>query len=114
MIRQGESKGKKRLTNLEKVQIEKLDHLRDPNSNKIKSLRALIQIENQMIQLTLDTGSPISFLNWATLKDTIEKSKRARFLPAENLSLAAPFEDYIKEPILILGTLITDLRSTGW
>ena len=52
----------------EQVRIQKIDLLSDPTSNKLKTLRAMLRIDNQIIQTTVDTRSPVSFLNWATTK----------------------------------------------
>ena len=38
----------------------------------------MARIDNQIIQLTVDTGSPVSFLNWATAKENMEKSSKVR------------------------------------
>ena len=50
--------------------VRKIDIRRDPRSAQIKSLKTLVRIDNQIINLTIDTGSPVSFLNWATTKQT--------------------------------------------
>ena len=74
----------------------------------------MVRIDNQIIQLTVDTGSPVSFLNWATTKEIMEKSNKVRFIPSDKLNLQTKFVDYIKQPISILGALKTNLRSAGW
>ena len=43
-----------------RCKFNKIDLLRDPTSNRVKSLRAMVRIYNQIIQLTVDTGSPAS------------------------------------------------------
>ena len=98
----------------EKVSVQKIDLLLDPNSNKRKLLKAMIRIDNPIIQLIVDTGSPVSFLNWSTTKETIDKTKKARFIPSEKLNLVAQFVDYNKQSICTLGALKTKLRSAGW
>ena len=70
----------------QRVSIQKIDLLRDPTSNKIESLKAMVRIDNQIIQLTVDTASPVSLLNWATTKKVIEKSKKTQFMPAEKVN----------------------------
>ena len=47
----------------QRVSIQKIDLIRDPTSYKIKSLKAMVRKESQTIQLTADTGTPVSFLN---------------------------------------------------
>ena len=74
----------------------------------------MVRIDNQIIQLTVDTGSPISFLNWATTKKIMEKSNKVRFIPSDKLNLQTKFVDYNKQPISIVGALKTNLRSAGW
>ena len=100
--------------NGEKLRVKKIDLLRDPMSNRVKSLKTMVRIDNQMIQLTVDTGSPVSFLNWATTKEIIDESNKARFIPSDKLNLATQFVDYNKQPICVLGALKTNLRSAGW
>ena len=39
--------------------ITKIDIRRDPRSHQIKSLTALVRIKNQIINMTIDTGSPV-------------------------------------------------------
>ena len=63
--------------------------------------------------MTIDTGSPVSFLNWATAKTILESSKKTKFIPRENLNLTTKFVDYNKQPINILGAITTNIRSAG-
>ena len=74
----------------------------------------MVRIDNQIIQLTVDTGSPVSFLNWATAKEILDKSSKVRFIPSGKLNLQTNFVDYTKQPISILEALKTNLRSAGW
>ena len=99
---------------LGKNRVQKIDLLRDPTSNKVKSLKAMVRIDNQIFQLTVDTGSSVSFLNWATTKEIIDKSNKARFIPSDKLNFVTQFVDYSKQPICVLGALKTNLRSAGW
>ena len=52
-------------TNGEMIQVQKIDSIRDPKLKRVKSLKAMVRIDNQIIKLTVDTGSRVSFLNWA-------------------------------------------------
>ena len=70
----------------EKVTIQKVDPVRDSKINKMKSLKALVRTGNQFIQITVETGSPLSFLNWVTKKETIDIFRKPRFFPAEKLN----------------------------
>ena len=64
--------------------------------------------------MTIDTGSPVSFLNWTSTKQIFEGSPSSKIIPAEKLNLSALFVDYDKRPVLILGALKANLRSAGW
>ena len=61
--------------------------------------------------MTVDTGSPISFLNWSVAKQILDSSGK---IPAEQLNLPAQFVDYNKRPIAILGALKAKIGSAGW
>ena len=81
----------------------KIDLLRDQMSNRAKSLKAMVRINNQIIQLTVDTGSLVSLLNWATTKEIIDKSYKARFIPSDKLNSATQFVDYNKQSVCVFG-----------
>ena len=44
----------------------------------------------------------------------MDKSSKVRFIPSGKLNLQTKFVDYNKQPISILGTLKTNLRSASW
>ena len=94
--------------------IEKVEVRRNPQSHQIKALKALVKIESHILNMTIDTGSPVSFLNWSTTKQSLEGPTNSKFIQAEKLNLSAQFGDYNKRPILILGALKANLRSAGW
>ena len=73
-----------------------------------------MKIDNHIVNTTIDTGSPVSFLNWTSTKQILEGSPNSKFIPAEKLNLSAQFVDYNKSPILILGALKENLHSAGW
>ena len=104
----------KKKANGEMIQVQKIDSIRDPKLKKVKSLKAMVLIDNQLIQLTVDTGSPVSSLNWATAKKIMDKSNKVRFIQSQKLNLNTKFVDYNKQPICVLGALKTNLRSAGW
>ena len=65
-----------------KLEAKKIDIRRDSTSERMKSLKALIRIDNQIIILTVDTGSPISFLNWSVAKQILDASGKIQLTPA--------------------------------
>ena len=44
--------------NAEMIRVQKIDSIRDLTLKRLKSLKAMVRIDNQIIQLTVDTGSP--------------------------------------------------------
>ena len=74
----------------------------------------LHRIDKHIIIMTIDTGSPVSFLNWTTAKQLLEGTKNFKFIPPEKLSLSTQFVDYNKQPIQILGALCASIWSAGW
>ena len=94
--------------------MQKIDIRRDPTSERMQTLKALIRIENQIINMTVDTGGPISFLKNTVAKQILDSSVKVQFTPSEQLNLPAQIVDYNKQPIVILGALKATIRSTGW
>ena len=111
-IKQQSNKNKE--TEKYRKDVQKVDIRRNTRSKQIRSLKALVRIDHQIINMTIDTGSPVSFLNWATAKTILESSKKTKFIPRENLNLTTKFVDYNKQPINILGAITTNIRSAGW
>ena len=93
--------------------VRKIDNRRYPKSHQIKALKALVRIDKHIINMTIDTGSPVSFLNWTTAKQLMEGAPKIKFIPAEELNLSTQFVDYNKPPIQIPGALCTSIRSAG-
>ena len=81
--------------------------------HQIKALKALVRVNNQIINMTIDTGSPVSFLNWTTAKQLLEGSSEINFIPAEKLNLTTQFLDFNKHPNHILGAVGANIRSAG-
>ena len=90
--------------------VQKIDISRDPKSERMDSLKAWVRVDHQ----TVDTGSPISFLNWPTIKINLESSDQSKLTPAERLNLPAQFVGYNKQPIVIIGALKATILSAGW
>ena len=94
--------------------VRKIDIRRDPKSHQIKALKALVRIDKHNINMTINTRSPVSFLNWTTAKQLLEGAPKIKFIPAEELNLTTQFVDYNKQPIQILGAISTSIMSAGW
>ena len=111
-IKQQSNKNKE--TDKYRKDVQKVDIRRKTRSKQMRSLKALVRVDHQIINMTIDTGSPVSFLSWATAKTILESSKKTKFIPRENLNLTTKFVDYNKQPINILGAITTNIRSAGW
>ena len=98
---------------MKNLEMKKNDIYGDPESEVMKSLKALTRVDNQIINMTVDTGSPVSFLSWTTAKQISEFSLKTTFVQAENQKLIAQFVDYNKHSIVILGILKADIRSVS-
>ena len=100
-------------TGVNKLETKKIDIRKDSTPGRMKSLKALIRIDNQIINMTVDTGSPISFINWTVAKQILDSSGKIQFTPVKKLNLSAQFVDYNKIPIAILGAVKAKIRSAG-
>ena len=105
---------KSKETRMDAKDVRKIYIRRDSRSYKIKALKALVRIDTHIINMTIDTGSPVSFLNWTTAKQLMEGATKIKFIPPEKLNLSTQFVDYNKQPIQILGALCTSIRSARW
>ena len=85
------------------LEMRNIDIRRDPTSEKMKSLKALVRIDKHIINMTVDTGSPIFSLNWTVAKQILDSSGKVKLTPSEQLNLPAQFVDYNKHPIVILS-----------
>ena len=90
--------------------VRKIDIRRNPRSQKIKFLKALIQIDNQIINMAIDTGISVFFLNWTKAKQILEVSKNTKLITMEILNLSTQFVNYIKKPIAIFGAITANVR----
>ena len=74
--------------------VRKIDIRRNPQSAQINSLKIKVSIDKQIINMTIDTGSPGLFLNWAAIRQTLEGCPKTKFIPTEKLKLSAQFFYY--------------------
>ena len=83
-----------------KLETKKIDIRKDSTSGRMISLKSLIRNDNQIINMTVDTGSLISFIkfiNWTVAKQIFDSSGKIKFTPVEKLNLPAQFVDYNKK-----------------
>ena len=74
-----------------------------------------IPLHNSIINFTIDTGSPASFINQKTadmlLKDP---ASNATFKNIKDVKIGMRFIDYNHKTINLLGALYVDVTSAGW
>ena len=64
--------------------IKKIDIRQDLRSHQIKALKALVLVENQIINMTIDSGSPVLFLKWTTAKQFWMDHPKSNFFQRKN------------------------------
>ena len=92
----------------------KIDIHRNPQSHQMKLVKALVRVNNQIKNMTIDRGSPILYLDWTTAKQLLDGSSETKFFPAETLNLSAQFVDCHKHPFMVLGAIQANIPSAGW
>ena len=66
-------------SNEKSKKVEKNEVHRNPQSHQIKAIKALVKFDNHILNMTIDTGSPVSFLNWTSTKQILEGSLNSKF-----------------------------------
>ena len=82
--------------------------------NKMRSLEACIRAGNSFISVTVDTGSPSSFLNKKTADKLLADPEARASMSDPDPQLQSRFVDYNKNFIKIVGVLTADISSDGW
>ena len=62
--------------------------------------------------MTIHTGSPVSFLNRATMIQILEEFPNTKYIPAERLNLSAQHVDYNNLRFLILRGLLSQFFAS--
>ena len=84
----------KKVTTYHQFGDSKNDMRKDSKSENMKSLKALVRIDNQIINITVDTGNPVFFSKLSTANQIFESSREVKFAQAEHLNLPTHFVDY--------------------
>ena len=98
------------------LSIKVVSHLLyEKDDNEVeRTIKVVVKSANSFIKLTVDTGSPSSFLNKRTAKQILTTNPDAKFCPVEKLKDYVRHIDYNDQTIKVLGQLTVPVSSAGW
>ena len=83
--------------------------------NENKCIDVIVRAENCFIKLTVDTGSPSSFINKFTADSLVaDASTGAKFIPVKLMKHYITHIDYNDKRINILGEVVVRITSAEW
>ena len=95
------------------LQIDSIDVLKSaggkPRSNSIQ-----LRSGPTFVYSTIDTGSPVSFLNKRILNLLLQRSPSIHFRDVARHPIETTYVDYIKHSIRLLGLITFPISSNGW
>ena len=95
------------------VQICSLELLKS-NRGASRKLSVLLRSYGKSFYATVDTGSPVSFLNKRTADVLLQQNPTSRFISAHNINDNISYVDYNKNSIKFFGSLTIPVSSGGW
>ena len=95
------------------VQINNVEFLKAA-AGQPRSLSIQLRSGNSFFYATVDTGSPVSFLNKKTAKILMKRIPNFKFKDVERHPLDVTYVDYNKKPIQLFGSLEIRITSKGW
>ena len=98
------------------LSIKVVSHLLyEKDDNEVeRTIEVVVRSASSFIKLTVDTGSPSSFLNKRTAKQLLTTNPDAKFCPVEKLKNYVRHIDYNDQTINVLGQLTVPVSSAGW
>ena len=78
------------------------------------SLSVQIRSGNSFFYATVDTGSPVSFLNKKTAEILVRRLPNVKFTDVGRYPLSVTYVGYNKKPIKLFGSLEIPIMSNGW
>ena len=79
-----------------------------------RSLSIQLRSGNSFFYSTVDTGSPVSFLNKKTADILMKRNPNVKFKDIARHPSDATYVDYNKKPIKLFGSLEISITSKGW
>ena len=95
------------------VQICSLELL-NSNRGTPSSLSVMLCSYGNSFYATVDTRSPVVFLNKRTVHVLLRQNPKSRFISAHNMNNEISYVDYNKNCIKIFGSLTIPVSSGGW
>ena len=79
-----------------------------------RSLSVQLRSGNSLFYATVDTGSPVSFLNKKTAEILVKRILNVKFKDVARHPLDVTYVDYNKKPNKLFGSLEIPITSKGW
>ena len=95
------------------VRIDSIELLKS-NKGKPRSLSIQLRTGQSFFYTTVDTGSPVSFLNKRTCDLILQRNPSIQFRDVSWYPIDTLYVDYNKKPILLLGSVSLPISSSGW
>ena len=95
------------------VQINNVELLKAAGGQP-RSLSIQLRCGNSFFYATVDTGSPVSFLNKKTAEILMKRIPNVKFKDVARHPLDVTYVDYNKKPITLFGSLEIPITSKGW
>ena len=95
------------------VQINNVELLKAAGGQP-RSLSTQLRSGNSFFYATVDTGSPVSFLNKKMAEILMRRLPNVKFKDVGRYSLSVTYVDYNKKPIKLFGSLEIPIASKGW
>ena len=95
------------------VRIDSIELLKS-NKGKPRSLSIQLRTGQSFFYSTVDTGSPVSFLNEQTCDLILQRNPSFQFRDISRYPIDTLYVDYNKKPIRLLGSVSLPISSSGW
>ena len=94
------------------VRIDSIELLKS-NKGKPRSLSIQLRTGLSLFYSTVDTGSPVSFLNKQTCDLTLQRNPSFQFRDITRYPIDTLYVNYNKKPIRLLGSVCLPISSSG-
>ena len=83
-------------------------------TGKLLSIQITLRCGKTFFKATVDTGSPVSFVNKKTADYIVKTVPSAKVFSDQERPIDTVYVDYNRKKIELMGTLILDVSSLGW
>ena len=95
------------------VRIDSIELLKS-NKGKPRSLSIQLRTGQSFFYSTVDTGSPVSFLDKRTCDLILQRNPSIQFPDITRYPIDTLYVDYNEKPIRLLGSICLPISSSGW